>query len=75
MDCTSGKPGKFDLDDDYFTGRVCAWNGAKKCLPLLPLEHLYIEINASGDARRQIIFKPYGKRYIELLENLRHLTE
>ena len=60
--------------DDYFYGKgVCVVEWAEKGLSLLPAEHLFIQLSYLSDTERRLQFKPSGKRYRELLEQLKRL--
>jgi tRNA threonylcarbamoyladenosine biosynthesis protein TsaE len=62
--------------DDYLYGKgVCAIEWANKGMPLFPEEHLSVEIVYKDDSKRQIIFKAYGQRYLELIDRLKKQTE
>ncbi len=58
--------------DGYLYGKgvgVVEW--AEKGLSLLPAENLRIEINYVSDTERSFQFQPTGKRYQEILEQLK----
>ncbi|MFH1032266.1 MAG: tRNA (adenosine(37)-N6)-threonylcarbamoyltransferase complex ATPase subunit type 1 TsaE [Chloroflexota bacterium] len=58
--------------DEYFYGRgvsVVEW--AEKAMSILPKEHLFIKIDFLGDTERRIEFKPSGKRYREMMRELK----
>ena len=59
------------LDDYLYGNGVCVIEWAEKGLPLLPSEHLLIEISYLGDTKRSFHFKPHGKRYQELARQLK----
>lgn len=60
--------------DDYLYGKgACVVEWAEKALSLLPTEHLLIQIEFLSDTERNLQFKPRGKRYQELLAQLRPL--
>jgi tRNA threonylcarbamoyladenosine biosynthesis protein TsaE len=59
------------LDDYLYGDGVCVVEWAEKGLPLLPSEHLWIEIKFLDDTQRSLRFKPSGARYQELLAQLR----
>jgi tRNA threonylcarbamoyladenosine biosynthesis protein TsaE len=61
------------LDDYLYGDGVCVVEWAEKGLPLLPTEHLWIEIKFLDDTQRSLYFKPSGTRYRELLAQLRGL--
>lgn len=58
--------------DDYLYGKgvsVIEW--AERALDLLPGEHLRIVISYLGETERLLEFTPNGKRYLEVLDQLR----
>ncbi len=58
--------------DDYLYGKgACVVEWAEKALGLLPSEHLLIQIDFLSDTKRSLQFKPSGKRYQELLAQLK----
>ena len=58
--------------DDYLYGKgVCVVEWAEKGLQLLPPEHLLIEIGYLDDTKRSLQLKPSGRRYQELLTQLK----
>jgi tRNA threonylcarbamoyladenosine biosynthesis protein TsaE len=63
------------LDDYLYGGGVCVVEWAEKGLPVLPVEHLLIEIGFLSDTERTFRLKPSGQRYSELLDRLRRLIE
>jgi len=61
--------------DEYLCGRgVCVVEWAEKGLSVLPEEHLLIEINFLSDSERNLKFKPSGKRYLEIVNQLKHFS-
>ena len=60
------------LDDYLYGNGVCVVEWAEKGLNLLPPEHLLIEISYLDDTKRSFHFKPSGRRYQELLVQLKH---
>ena len=61
--------------DDYLYGKgVCVVEWAEKGLSVLPAEHLLIQINFLSDSERSFQLKPKGKRYLEILKQLKHLS-
>lgn len=57
--------------DDYLYGKgVCVVEWAEKGLSVLPLEHLLIEISYLSSTERSFHFKPSGRRYLEMLDQL-----
>jgi tRNA threonylcarbamoyladenosine biosynthesis protein TsaE len=58
--------------DDYLYGKgVCVLEWAEKGLSLLPEEHLLIEIGYLSDTERRLKFKPSGKRYRQIVSQLK----
>jgi len=58
--------------DDYLYGHgVCVVEWAEKGLNLLPPEHLLIEISYVSDTERSLKFKPSGKRYRQIVAQLK----
>ena len=61
--------------DDYLYGKgVCVVEWAEKGLSVLPTEHLLIQIDYLSDTERSFQFKSKGKRYQELLAQLKPLA-
>ena len=61
--------------DEYFYGRgVCVVEWAEKALSILPTEHLLIKIGYISDTERSFKMKPSGRRYLETLAQLEHLS-
>ena len=42
---------------------------------LVPVEHLWIQLDHKGEEERDMKFKAAGKRYEELLEVIRHAVK
>ena len=59
------------LDDYLYGNGVCVVEWAEKGLQLLPPEHLLIEIGYLDDTKRSFQLKPSGRRYLELLTQLK----
>ena len=58
--------------DDYLYGKgACVVEWAEKALGLLPSEHLLIQMDFLSDTERSLQFKPRGKRYQELLAQIK----
>ncbi|MBI4285627.1 MAG: tRNA (adenosine(37)-N6)-threonylcarbamoyltransferase complex ATPase subunit type 1 TsaE [Chloroflexi bacterium] len=58
--------------DDYFYGQgVCVVEWADRGLPVLPPAHLLVEIKYLDENSRHIRLKPNGKRYLDLVAQLR----
>jgi tRNA threonylcarbamoyladenosine biosynthesis protein TsaE len=61
--------------DDYLYGKgVCVVEWAEKGLSVLPTEHLLIQIDYLSDTERSFRLEPRGKRYQELLTQLKPLS-
>ena len=59
--------------DDYLYGKgVCVVEWAEKGLSLLPAEHLLIQIGYLPDTERSFRLEAKGKRYLEILAQLKH---
>jgi tRNA threonylcarbamoyladenosine biosynthesis protein TsaE len=60
--------------DEYLYGKgVCVVEWAEKGLSILPAEHLLVQISHLTDTERSFQFKPSGKRYSEIVEQLKSL--
>jgi len=59
------------LDDYLYGNGVCAVEWAEKGLSLLPAEHLLIEMSYVSDTERSLKLKPGGKRYRNLVAQLK----
>jgi tRNA threonylcarbamoyladenosine biosynthesis protein TsaE len=58
--------------DDYLYGKgVCVLEWAEKGLSLLPAENLLVEMGYLSDTERSLKFKPGGKRYEEIISQLK----
>ena len=61
--------------DEYLYGKgACVVEWAEKALSLLPDEHLLVQMDFLSDTERSLKFKPRGKRYQELLAQLKNLS-
>jgi tRNA threonylcarbamoyladenosine biosynthesis protein TsaE len=61
--------------DDYLFGRgVCVVEWAEKGMRVLPAEHMLINIDYLGDTERRFRFSPRGKRYEQLVRQLKRLS-
>ena len=61
--------------DDYIYGKgVCVVEWAEKGLGVLPEEHMLIQIDYLSDSERRLQLRPGGKRYREILSQLRSLA-
>ena len=61
------------LDDYLYGNGVCVVEWAEKGLSLLPVEHLLIELSYVSDTERSFKLKPSGKRYRNIVAQLKHL--
>ncbi len=59
------------LDDYLYGDGVCVVEWAEKGLGVLPIEHLLIQISYLSDTERKFQLKPSGKRYQEVLAQLK----
>ena len=62
------------LDDYLYGSGVCVVEWADKGLSILPAEHLLIQISHLSDTERRFQIKPAGKRYLEILAQLKSLS-
>ncbi len=62
------------LDDYLYGSGVCVVEWAEKGLSVLPTEHLLIQISYLSDSERSFQLKPSGKRYLEILAQLKSLS-
>jgi len=62
------------LDDYLYGNGVCVVEWAEKGLSVLPVEHLLIQISYLSDTERSFQLKPNGKRYLEILAQVRDLS-
>ncbi len=62
------------LDDYLYGSGVCVVEWAEKGLSVLPIEHLLIQISFLSDSERNFQLKPSGKRYLEILAQLKNLS-
>ena len=60
------------LDDYLYGNGVCVMEWAEKGLSVLPTEHLLIQIGYLSDTERSFQLKPRGKRYLEIVTQLKH---
>ncbi len=59
------------LDDYLYGNGVCVVEWAEKGLSVLPAEHLLIQISHLSDDERRLQLKPSGKRYLDILAQLK----
>lgn len=58
--------------DEYLYGKgICVIEWAEKALNLLPQEHLLIKIDYLSNTERSLQMKPSGKRYLDLVAQLK----
>jgi len=62
------------LDDYLYVGGVCVVEWAERGLSVLPAEHLLIQISYLSDSERSFQLKPSGKRYLQILAELKQLA-
>jgi len=62
------------LDDYLYAKGVCVVEWAEKALGVLPTEHLLIQISYLSDSERSFQLKPSGKRYLQIVAQLKHLS-
>ena len=62
------------LDDYLYGSGVCVVEWAEKGLSVLPTEHLLIQISYLSDTERNFQLKPSGKRYLEIVTQLKSFT-
>jgi len=54
--------------DDYLYGTgVCVIEWADQGMDVLPDEHLLVEIESLSATKRRLVFRPRGRRYVEML--------
>jgi len=63
------------LDEYLYGNGVCVVEWAEKGLSVLPTEHLLIQISYLSDTERSFQIKPSGKRYSEILAQLKERAE
>ena len=62
------------LDDYLHNNGVCVIEWAEKGLSILPTEHLLIQISYLSDTERSFQLKPSGKRYVEIVAQLKDFS-
>ena len=61
---------ELDLDDMLVQGPlVIEWPERMK--PILPDEHLWVQMNYQDDEQRSMLFSPHGGRYLKLMDEFR----
>jgi tRNA threonylcarbamoyladenosine biosynthesis protein TsaE len=63
------------LDDYLYGDGVCVVEWADRAPQAFPAEHLRIKISYLSEAGRRFEFEPGGKRYVELLSQLKERTK
>ncbi len=63
------------LDDYLYGSGVCVVEWAEKALKTLPTEYLLVELNFLSDTSRNLVLKPSGERYVEMLSQLKRETK
>jgi len=63
------------LDDYLYGDGVCVVEWADRAPQAFPAEHLRIKISSLSDTGRRFEFEPGGKRYVELLSQLKKRTK
>jgi len=63
------------LDDYLYSEGVSVVEWAEKAIEVLPKEHLLIEMNFLSDTSRNVVLKPSGERYVEMLSQLKQMAE
>ena len=63
--------GDLGLDDYLYGQGICVIEWADKGMPLMPAEHLFIDMKYAGECERRIEITPHGLRYEELMRLLR----
>ncbi len=66
-----GEIAELGLDDYLYGNGVSVVEWAEKGFSLLPPEHLLIEISYLSDTERRLKLKPSGKRYQEMVAQLK----
>jgi tRNA threonylcarbamoyladenosine biosynthesis protein TsaE len=63
------------LDDYLYGDGVCVVEWADRAPQAFPAEHLLIKISSLSDTSRRFELEPGGKRYVELLSQLKKRTK
>jgi len=58
------------LEDYLYSTGVCVVEWAEKALAVLPTEHLLIAMSFLSDTSRNLVLKPNGQRYLEMLSQI-----
>lgn len=62
-------------EEYFYSDGVTAVEWAQKIDGLLPEEYLRVEFEFMGESDREIIFIPFGQKYVQLVERLRKWSE
>jgi tRNA threonylcarbamoyladenosine biosynthesis protein TsaE len=62
-------------EEYFYSDGVTAIEWAQKIDSLLPEEYLRVEFEVMGELDREIIFIPFGQKYVQLVEKLRKRSE
>lgn len=62
------------LDEYLYGSGVCVIEWAEKGLPVLPAEHLLVQISYLSHTRRSFRFIPTGQRYLDIQSQLKNIT-
>jgi tRNA threonylcarbamoyladenosine biosynthesis protein TsaE len=58
------------LDDYFGSDGMCVVEWAEKAMPLMPPDHLLIEMEFVADSERRLRLKPVGQRYEDMVTEL-----
>ncbi len=62
------------LDDYFYDGGISVVEWAEKAIGLMPAEYLRVDLAYVSDTERRLSLTPHGKRYDELMEQMRGLV-
>ena len=62
-------------EEYFYSDGVTAIEWAQKIDGLLPEEYLRAEFEVMGELDREIVFIPFGQKYVQLVEKLRKWSE
>ena len=62
------------LDDYLYSNGVCVVEWAEKGKSVLPTEHLLIQISYLSDTERSFQLEPSGKRYLEIVAQVKYFS-
>jgi len=61
---------ELDLDEMLVQGPlVIEW--PERIMPILPEDHLWVQLNYQEDEQRSMLFSPQGKRFLQLMDEFR----